>query len=54
MVARASSLFDSQKILNTLEGENVFVISHKGDVLVDKFDSTIKFEKIKNFSHIME
>ena len=42
------------KILNTLEGENVFVISHKGDVLVDKFDSTIKFEKIKNFSHIME
>ena len=25
------------KILNTLEGENVFVISHKQDVLVDKF-----------------
>ena len=42
------------KILNTLECENVFVISHKGDVLVDKFDSTIKFEKIKNFSNIME
>ena len=42
------------KILNTLEGENVFVISHKQDILVDKFKSTIKFEKTKNFSHIME
>ena len=39
------------KILNTLSGENVFVISHKQDVLVDKFRSTIKFEKIRNFSH---
>ena len=42
------------KILNTLEGENVFVISHKQDILVDKFKSTIKFEKTKNFSNIME
>jgi len=40
------------KILNTLDGENVFVISHKQDVLVDKFRSTIRFEKVKNFSHI--
>ena len=39
------------KILNTLDGENVFVISHKQDVLVDKFKSTIRFEKVKNFSH---
>ena len=38
------------KILNTLEGENVFVISHKQDVLVDKFKHTLKFEKNKNFS----
>ena len=42
------------KILNTLDGENVFVISHKQDVLVDKFRSTIKFEKLKNFSNIVE
>ena len=42
------------KILNTLDGENVFVISHKQDVLVDKFRSTIRFEKIKNFSHVAE
>ena len=41
------------KILNTLGDENVFVISHKQDVLADKFRSTIKFEKTKNFSHIM-
>ena len=42
------------KILNTLAGENVFVISHKQDVLVDKFRSTIKFEKVRNFSHVVE
>jgi hypothetical protein len=40
------------KILNTLSDENIFVISHKQDVLADKFRSTIKFEKIKNFSHV--
>ena len=42
------------KILNTLGDENVFVISHKQDILADKFRSTIKFEKIRNFSHEME
>ena len=40
------------KILNTLSKENVFVISHKGDTLFDKFRSVIKFEKVKNFSHV--
>jgi DNA repair exonuclease SbcCD ATPase subunit len=40
------------KILNTLGDENVFVISHKQDQLVDKFRNTVRFEKIKNFSHI--
>tara|TARA_B100001564_G_scaffold260119_1_gene221862 strand:- start:1782 stop:3491 length:1710 start_codon:yes stop_codon:yes gene_type:complete len=42
------------KILNTLSDENVFVISHKRDMLVDKFRNTVRFEKIKNFSHVME
>ena len=42
------------KILNTLGDENVFVISHKQDQLVDKFRNTIRFEKVKNFSHIVE
>jgi hypothetical protein len=41
------------KILNTLEGENVFVISHKQDVLVDKFKHTLRFEKNKNFSKMV-
>ena len=31
---------------------NVFVISHKGDMLFDKFHSNIRFQKIKNFSHM--
>jgi len=31
---------------------NVFVISHKGDQLFDKFRSIIKFEKVNNFSRI--
>tara|TARA_B100001996_G_scaffold379926_1_gene366456 strand:- start:263 stop:1936 length:1674 start_codon:yes stop_codon:yes gene_type:complete len=42
------------KILNTLGDENVFVISHKQDTLADKFRSTIRFEKVKNFSHVAE
>lgn len=41
------------KLIHQLGGEtNVFVISHKGDVLTDKFRSQIKFEKVKNFSRI--
>jgi DNA repair exonuclease SbcCD ATPase subunit len=40
-------------LLNTLgEETNVFVISHKGDQLFDKFRSVIKFEKYQNFSQI--
>jgi Fe-S cluster assembly ATPase SufC len=41
------------KILNTLEeGTNVFIISHKGDVLENKFRSKIEFYKDRNFSKI--
>ena len=41
------------KILNELTSDvNVFIISHKGDQLYDKFHSVIKFEKHKNFSRI--
>ena len=41
------------KILNGLTSDvNVFIISHKGDQLFDKFHSVIKFEKHKNFSRI--
>ena len=41
------------KILYTLgEDTNVFVISHKGDILDGKFDSKIEFTKEKNFSQM--
>ena len=41
------------KILNTLDdNSNTFIISHKGDVLQDKFRSKIEFFKHKNFSRI--
>jgi len=40
-------------LLNTIgEDANVFVISHKGDILFDKFRSVIKFEKKYNYSVI--
>lgn len=42
------------KLLNELGGNNVFVISHKGEILYDKFRSIIKFDKVKNFSRIVE
>ena len=42
------------KIINKLTGkQNVFIISHKSDLLCDKFNNTIKFEKHKNFSRIV-
>lgn len=43
------------KILGSLEeGSNVFVISHKGDLLDGKFRSKIEFVKERNFSKIYE
>lgn len=41
------------KIIYTLDADtNVFVISHKGDILDGKFESKIEFHKEKNFSKI--
>ena len=41
------------KLLNQLDSQtNVFVISHKGEILAEKFKKEIRFEKIKNFSRI--
>ena len=51
----ASGTDDFLKILNSFEiKQNIFVISHKGDVLFDKFNSIIRFEKQKNFSKMVE
>ena len=41
------------KILQTMGGtNNIFVISHKSDQLIDKFHDVMSFEKVKNFSKI--
>ena len=45
---------DFLKILNTLEGENVFIISHKTDMIADRFANVMKFEKVGNFTKIIE
>ena len=51
----SSGTDDFLKILNSFENkQNIFVISHKGDVLFDKFNSIIRFEKQKNFSKMVE
>ena len=43
------------KILRSLGNEtNVFVISHKGEILVDKFMRTLKFEKVNDFSKLSD
>ena len=43
------------KILKSFGNDsNVFVISHKGEILVDKFLRTLKFEKINDFSKLSE
>jgi len=40
------------QILHDLENTNLFVISHKSDQLIEKFDQTLRFSKIKNFSRM--
>jgi DNA repair exonuclease SbcCD ATPase subunit len=42
------------KLLHMLDNVNLFVISHKGDILQDKFNNVIKFQKVKNFSRIVK
>ena len=49
----ASGTDEFLKILYDLTGDvNTFIISHKGEILFDKFNKTIKIEKHKNFSRI--
>jgi len=43
---------DFFKILRTIGKENIFIISHKGDILFDKFTNIIKFEKTNNFTRL--
>jgi DNA repair exonuclease SbcCD ATPase subunit len=41
------------KLIHDMEETNIFVISHKGDVLNDKFSNVLRFAKQKNFSRIV-
>jgi DNA repair exonuclease SbcCD ATPase subunit len=50
----ANGTEELMKILHLLEGVNLFVISHKGDILQDKFANVIRFKKEKNFSRIVK
>ena len=43
---------DFFKIINKLNNENIFIISHKGDIMFDKFTNIIKYEKYKNFTRL--
>ena len=43
---------DFFKIIKTMTKENIFIISHKGDILFDKFTDIVKFEKYKNFTRL--
>jgi len=44
------SLIETLHSLNS--DDNIFVISHRGDQFADKFDTAIRFDKVKNFSEI--
>ncbi len=48
-IATATSVF---KIVKKMGKENIFIISHKGDILFDKFTNIIKFEKEHNFTRL--
>ena len=50
----SSGTEDFFKIIGQMKNENVFIISHKGDILFDKFTNIIKFEKEHNFTKLEE
>ena len=39
-------------IKNLSRNSNIFIISHKNEDIIDKFDTSIYFKKISNFSHM--
>jgi ABC-type molybdenum transport system ATPase subunit/photorepair protein PhrA len=44
------NLIDTLHNLNS--GDNIFVISHRGEQFGEKFESHIRFQKVKNFSQL--
>ena len=45
---------DFFKIINKISNENIFIISHKGDIMFDKFTNILKFEKHQNFTQLQQ
>ncbi len=43
---------DFFKIIKNMPKENIFIISHKGDILFDKFTNIIRFDKEHNFTRL--
>jgi energy-coupling factor transporter ATP-binding protein EcfA2 len=51
----ASGTEELLKILKNLDSStNTFVISHKGEILTDRFMHNIRFDKVSDFSKIIE
>jgi DNA repair exonuclease SbcCD ATPase subunit len=48
--AGVEALIDILHKLNS--NDNIFVISHRGDAFQDKFQNSIRFEKVKNFTQL--
>lgn len=48
--------FGIENLIETLHSmnsnDNIFVISHRGDLFGDKFEAHLRFEKVKNFSQL--
>lgn len=50
----SAGIDDFMKIIYNLTSDtNIFIISHKTDVMADKFTNIVRFEKHKNFSRII-
>jgi DNA repair exonuclease SbcCD ATPase subunit len=43
---------DFFKIIKSMPKENIFIISHKGDILFDRFTNIIRFDKEHNFTRL--
>lgn len=48
----ATGADELMKVLHLIEGNNIFVISHRGDILQDKFAHTLQFTEQQNFSYL--
>ena len=49
----AGTDFFTNIIRYAIQDAHVFVISHKTDDLIDKFDKVMKFDKVKGFSKLV-